>query len=87
MIDLNDGFLLAVLSLYSLWRDIHAAKWWPSLNQLIGCLLWCLVVKYNPYCGCRVVMAVALKLSDSLVEDAKPYAAAEHRSAPKRIEF
>ena len=32
-------------------------------------------------------MAIALKLSDSLVEDAKPYAAAEHRSVPKQIEF
>jgi hypothetical protein len=45
--------------------------------------------------GCKVqpnfkrgaVMAIALKLSDSLVEDAKPYAAAEHRSVPKQIEF
>jgi hypothetical protein len=33
------------------------------------------------------VMAVALKLSDELVEDAKPYAAAEHRSVPKQIEY
>jgi hypothetical protein len=33
------------------------------------------------------MMAVALKLSDELVEDAKPYAAAEHRSVPKQIEY
>jgi hypothetical protein len=32
-------------------------------------------------------MAVALKLSDELVEDAKPYASAEHRSVPKQIEY
>ena len=32
-------------------------------------------------------MAVALKLSDELDEDAKPYAAAEHRSVPKQIEY
>lgn len=32
-------------------------------------------------------MAVALKLSDELVQDAKPYAAAEHRSVPKQIEY
>lgn len=32
-------------------------------------------------------MAVALKLSDDLIEDAKPYAAAEHRSVPKQIEY
>jgi hypothetical protein len=32
-------------------------------------------------------MAVALKLSDELVEDAKPYAAAEQRSVPKQIEY
>jgi hypothetical protein len=32
-------------------------------------------------------MAVAMKLSDELVEDAKPYAAAEHRSVPKQIEY
>lgn len=32
-------------------------------------------------------MAVALKLSDELVEDAKPHAAAEHRSVPKQIEY
>ena len=32
-------------------------------------------------------MAVALKLSDELIEDAKPYAAAEHRSVPKQIEY
>ena len=32
-------------------------------------------------------MAVAMKLSDALVEDAKPYAAAEHRSVPKQIEY
>ena len=32
-------------------------------------------------------MAVALKLSDELVDLAKPHAAAEHRSVPKQIEY
>ena len=32
-------------------------------------------------------MAVALKLSDELVEDAKATAAAEHRSVPRQIEY
>ena len=32
-------------------------------------------------------MAVALKLSDELVELAKPNAAAKHRSVPKQIEY
>lgn len=32
-------------------------------------------------------MAVALKLSDELVDDAKTVAAAEHRSVPKQIEY
>ena len=32
-------------------------------------------------------MAVAMKLSDDLVEDAKIFAAAEHRSVPKQIEY
>lgn len=32
-------------------------------------------------------MAVAMKLSDALVEDAKTVAAAEHRSVPKQIEY
>lgn len=32
-------------------------------------------------------MSIALKLSDELVEMAKPYAAAEHRSVPKQIEY
>ncbi|MFZ9544348.1 MAG: TA system antitoxin ParD family protein, partial [Hylemonella sp.] len=32
-------------------------------------------------------MPVALKLSDELVDDAKTYAAAEHRSVPKQIEY
>ena len=31
-------------------------------------------------------MAIALKLSEDLVEDAKATAAAEHRSVPKQIE-
>jgi hypothetical protein len=35
----------------------------------------------------RCTMAVAMKLSDELVEDAKPYAAAEHRSVPRQIEY
>jgi len=34
-----------------------------------------------------VSMAIALKLSNELVEDAKPHAAAEHRSVPKQIEY
>ena len=32
-------------------------------------------------------MAVALKLSDELVQDAKPHAEAEHRSVHKQIEY
>jgi hypothetical protein len=32
-------------------------------------------------------MAIALKLSNELVDDAKPYAVAEHRSVPKQIEY
>ncbi|MES2016107.1 MAG: hypothetical protein V4484_06385 [Pseudomonadota bacterium] len=32
-------------------------------------------------------MSTALKLSDDLVEMAKPHAAAEHRSVPKQIEY
>lgn len=32
-------------------------------------------------------MAVAMKISDELVNDAKPYAVAEHRSVPKQIEY
>ncbi len=32
-------------------------------------------------------MAIALKLSDELIELAKPHAAAEHRSVPKQIEY
>ena len=32
-------------------------------------------------------MAVAMKLSEDLVEDAKIVAAAEHRSVPKQIEY
>ena len=32
-------------------------------------------------------MAIALKLSNELVEDAKSHAAAEHRSVPKQIEY
>lgn len=32
-------------------------------------------------------MAVAIKLSDDLVEIAKTVAAAEHRSVPKQIEY
>lgn len=32
-------------------------------------------------------MAVTLKLSDELINLAKPHAAAEHRSVPKQIEF
>lgn len=32
-------------------------------------------------------MSIALKLSDDLVEMAKPHAAAEHRSVPKQIEY
>ncbi|GJI97090.1 hypothetical protein RugamoR57_38080 [Duganella caerulea] len=32
-------------------------------------------------------MSIALRLPDYLVEMAKPYAAAEHRSVPKQIEY
>ncbi len=32
-------------------------------------------------------MAVAMKISEDLVEDAKIVAAAEHRSVPKQIEY
>jgi hypothetical protein len=32
-------------------------------------------------------MPVAMKISDELANDAKPYAAAEHRSVPKQIEY
>jgi len=32
-------------------------------------------------------MSVALKLSDELVDLAKPHAMAEHRSVPKQIEY
>ncbi|MBG7618230.1 hypothetical protein I5R65_02010 [Herbaspirillum sp. AP02] len=32
-------------------------------------------------------MAIAMKLSDELVDMAKPRAAAEHRSVPKQIEY
>ena len=32
-------------------------------------------------------MAIALKLSDELIELAKPYAVAGHRSVPEQIEF
>ena len=32
-------------------------------------------------------MSIAIKLSDLLVEEAKPYAQAMHRSVPKQIEY
>ncbi len=32
-------------------------------------------------------MSTALKLSDDLIEMARPHAAAEHRSIPKQIEY
>lgn len=32
-------------------------------------------------------MPIAIKLSDLLIEDAKPYAQAMHRSVPKQIEY
>lgn len=32
-------------------------------------------------------MAITLKLSDELIDLAKPHAAAEHRSVPKQIEY
>ena len=34
-----------------------------------------------------ISVAVAMKLSEDLVEDAKIVAAAEHRSVPKQIEY
>jgi hypothetical protein len=39
------------------------------------------------YIGGGDDMSTALKLSDELVEMAKPHAAAEHRSVPKQIEY
>jgi hypothetical protein len=35
----------------------------------------------------EAAVAIALKLSDSLVEDARAIGAAEHRSVPKQIEY
>jgi hypothetical protein len=35
----------------------------------------------------EVIVAIAMKLSDALVEAAKPYAAAMQRSVPKQIEY
>ncbi|MDQ6965348.1 MAG: hypothetical protein Q9M23_00285 [Mariprofundaceae bacterium] len=32
-------------------------------------------------------MAIAIKLSDELVDDAKAYAKAQHRTPPKQIEY
>lgn len=32
-------------------------------------------------------MAIALKLSDELIDLAKPHAVAQHRSVPKQIEY
>jgi hypothetical protein len=32
-------------------------------------------------------MGIALKLSDELIDLARPHAAAEHRSVPKQIEY
>jgi hypothetical protein len=32
-------------------------------------------------------MSITIKLSDNLVEDAKSYASAEHRSVPGQIEY
>jgi hypothetical protein len=43
--------------------------------------------EYNDTSKSGVIMAIALKLSNELVEDAKPHAAAEHRSVPKQIEY
>ncbi|MES2026446.1 MAG: hypothetical protein V4448_12890 [Pseudomonadota bacterium] len=45
-----------------------------------------LITKMQPIKGVRA-MAVAMKLSDELVEDARTVAAAEHRSVPKQIEY
>jgi hypothetical protein len=41
----------------------------------------------NPTPQKRSAMAVAIKLSDDLVEDAKTYAASENRSVPRQIEY
>lgn len=43
----------------------------------------------NPslWLSCKKIMSTALKLSDSLIEIAKPHAAAKHRSVPKQIEY
>jgi hypothetical protein len=43
--------------------------------------------KLSPLNQERKIMSVALKLSDELVELAKPHALAGHRSVPKQIEY
>jgi hypothetical protein len=52
----------------------------------VSCTNCLKVAKYNRLFR-KTNMAVAMKLSDELVEDAKPYAAAEHRSVPRQIEY
>jgi hypothetical protein len=47
----------------------------------------CFVSNNAPAIQPEARMAVALKLSDALVEDAKVVGAAEHRSVPKQIEY
>jgi len=49
-------------------------------------------LQYETYCSYSAtfvkeyVMAIAMKLSDKLVNDARVYAKAEHRTPPKQIE-
>jgi hypothetical protein len=59
----------------------------PTQNTAkIGCKrLYLVVIQNHP--KQETTMAIALKLSDELVEDAKTTAAAEHRSVPKQIEY
>jgi ParD-like antitoxin of type II bacterial toxin-antitoxin system len=51
-----------------------------------GCFLQLFVLNCYQF-NKGFIMAIAIKLSDLLVEDAKPYAQAMHRSVPKQIEY
>ena len=47
----------------------------------------CLFMYYAPLLIQEKNMSVTLKLSDELIDLAKPHAAAKHRSIPKQIEY
>jgi ParD-like antitoxin of type II bacterial toxin-antitoxin system len=47
----------------------------------------CLLMHYSSLFIKEKTMSVALKLSDELIDLAKPHAAAMHRSIPKQIEY